>query len=106
LKQVREAQSVVESGSVAYSSITAMPHELFDAKWTQRHPLPTLPTLQETLRADLPGIRQTLAATRHLLEMYRRSLLDDEKTRRKLQRLDGRLLAVADQLKHLARTEK
>jgi hypothetical protein len=38
--------------------------------------------------------------------MYRRSLLDDEKTRRKLQRLDGRLLAVADQLKHLARTEK
>ena len=72
----------------------------------QRHPLPTLPALQETLRADPPGIRQTLAATRHLLEMYRRSLLDDEKTRRKLQRLDGRLLAVADQLKHLARTEK
>src|SRR5262249_11398236 len=30
LKQVREAQSVVASGSVAYSSITAMPHELFD----------------------------------------------------------------------------
>src|SRR5215472_13702657 len=26
----REAQSVVASGSVAYSSITAMPHELFD----------------------------------------------------------------------------
>jgi site-specific recombinase XerD len=72
----------------------------------QRHPLPTLPAHQETLRADLPGIRQTLAATRHLLEMYRRSLLDDEKTRRKLQRLDRRLLAVADQLKHLARTEK
>ena len=72
----------------------------------QRHPLPMLPARQETLRADLPGIRQTLAATRHLLEMYRRSLLDDEKTRRKLQRLDRRLLAVADQLKHLARTEK
>jgi site-specific recombinase XerD len=72
----------------------------------QRHPLPMLPALQETVRADLPGIRQTLAATRHLLEMYRRSLLDDEKTRRKLQRLDRRLLAVADQLKHLARTEK
>src|SRR5215831_19162054 len=30
LKQVRETQSVVASGSVAYSSITAMPHELFD----------------------------------------------------------------------------
>jgi len=29
LKQVREAQSVVASGSLAYSSITAMPHVLF-----------------------------------------------------------------------------
>jgi hypothetical protein len=27
---VREAQSIVTSGSVAYSSITATPHELFD----------------------------------------------------------------------------
>jgi hypothetical protein len=33
---------------------------------------------------DLPGIRQALAATRHLLEMYRREL-PDEKTRRRLQ---------------------
>jgi hypothetical protein len=37
LKQVREAQSVVASGSVAYSSITAMPHELFDQ--TGFHPV-------------------------------------------------------------------
>ena len=34
LKQVRQAQSVVASGSVAYSSITAMPHELFDQSGT------------------------------------------------------------------------
>jgi len=52
--------------------------------------------------ADLPGIRQALAATRHLLEMYRRQL-GDERTRRKLQRLDKRLLAVASELKHIAR---
>jgi len=72
----------------------------------QRHHVPTLPILPETLCADLPGVRQALAATRHLLEMYRRSLLTDDKTRRKLQRLDRRLLAVADQLTHLAATEK
>jgi len=52
--------------------------------------------------ADLPGIRQALAASRHLLEMYRRQL-GDERTRRKLQRLDKRLLAVASELKHIAR---
>ena len=55
--------------------------------------------------ADLPGIRQALAATRHLLEMYRRQLGDD-KTRRKLQRLDKRLLAVARQLKRIDTDEK
>jgi len=47
--------------------------------------------------ADIPGIRQAVAATRHLLEMYRRGL-HDQKTRRRLQRLDRRLLAVAEQL--------
>jgi hypothetical protein len=46
---------------------------------------------------DLPGIRQALAAARHLLEMYRRGL-PDEKTRRRLQRLDRRLLDIAVQL--------
>jgi hypothetical protein len=44
-----------------------------------------------------PGIRRAIAATRHLLEMYRRGL-PDQKTRSRLQRLDHRLLAVADQL--------
>ena len=34
LKPVREAQSVVATGSVAYSSITAVPHELFDQTGT------------------------------------------------------------------------
>jgi site-specific recombinase XerD len=54
---------------------------------------------------DLPGIRQALAATRHLLEMYRRGL-PDEKTRRRLQRLDRRLLDVAVQLDRITTAEK
>jgi len=41
--------------------------------------------------------RHALAATRHLLEMYRRQLSDD-KIRRRLQRLDRRLLDVNQQL--------
>jgi len=55
--------------------------------------------------ADLPGIRHALAATRHLMEMYRRQLSDD-KTRRHLQRLDRRLLDVAQQLENIAAAEK
>ena len=54
---------------------------------------------------DLPGIRQALAATRHLLEMYRRAL-SDEKTRRRLQRLDRRLLDIAVQLDRITTAEK
>jgi site-specific recombinase XerD len=72
---------------------------------TQSHRLPKLPTPKDTLSADLPGIRQALAATRHLMEMYRRNL-PDEKARRKLQRLARRLLAVADQLGHVTAREK
>ena len=51
---------------------------------------------------DLPGIRQALAATRHLLEMYRRGL-PDEKTRRRLQRLDHRLLDISVRLDRRSR---
>ena len=69
----------------------------------QPHSVPALPIPKGILSADLPGIREALAATRHLLEMYRRGL-PDEKTRRTLQRLERRLLAVADQLNAL--TEK
>ena len=55
--------------------------------------------------ADLPGIRQALAATRHLMEMYRRQLSEDN-TRRRFQRLDRRLLDVDQQLKNIATGEK
>jgi site-specific recombinase XerD len=71
----------------------------------QLHRPPSLAVPQGAPHADLPGIRQALAATRHCLEMYRRQL-DDEKAKRKLQRLDRRLLAVASQLEQMATAEK
>lgn len=69
----------------------------------QTHQLPALAVSAAT--ADLPGIDRSLAATRHLLEMYRRQLSTD-RIRRCLQRLDRRLLYVALQLQKLAKVEK
>ena len=65
---------------------------------TQPHclPIPSIPGCTATT-ADLPGICQSLAATRHLLEMYRRQITD-VRVQRTLQRLDKRLLAVTSQL--------
>ena len=55
--------------------------------------------------ADVPGIRHAIATARHLLEMYRLQLSHD-KTRRRLQRLDRRLLDVDQQLQNIAAAEK
>lgn len=64
--------------------------------------VPILPLPQVlSATADLAGIQQALRATRHLLEMYRRTL-NNESTRRHFQRLERRLLNVADQLHRLA----
>jgi site-specific recombinase XerD len=68
------------------------------------HQVPIL-SVPQTTTTNLPGIRQALAATRHLLEMYRRGL-PDEKIRRSLQRLDRRLLDVAIQLDRITTAEK
>jgi site-specific recombinase XerD len=66
----------------------------------------SIPTISASAAiADLPGICQSLAATRHLLEMYRRQL-SNEKIRRRLQRLDRRLADVALQLRSLENPEK
>jgi hypothetical protein len=70
----------------------------------QRHSVPQLavPDTSSLFSSELPGIRQALEATRHLLEMYRRQL-QDENARHKLQRLDKRLFRVAfelDQFNH------
>jgi site-specific recombinase XerD len=70
----------------------------------QTYRLPSL-SVPAAATADLPGIAQSLASTRHLLEMYRRQLSDD-KTRRRLQRLDRRLLDVAQQLQNITAEEK
>src|SRR5207244_1315158 len=47
----------------------------------QRHRVPILSLPQDIQSADPPGIRRALAATRHLLEMYRRQLKDDKAKR-------------------------
>jgi len=73
---------------------------------TQHHHIPELPVYSPlSARSDLPGIRRALAATRHLLEMYRRQL-QDEKARRKLHRLDNRLLKVVFELDRFGTPEK
>ncbi len=69
------------------------------------HQVPVLSVPNCTASADPSGIRQAIAATRHLLEMYRRAIAH-EKTRRRLQRLDQRLLKVALQLDHIVTPEK
>jgi site-specific recombinase XerD len=63
----------------------------------QPHPVPVLSVPNCPTSADPQSIRQAITATRHLLEMYRRGL-PDPKIQRRLQRLDRRLLAVADHL--------
>jgi site-specific recombinase XerD len=74
-------------------------------KAAQPHRCPILSVPNASPSADLPGIRQALTATRHLLEMYRRQL-PDEKTRRVLGRLNRRLLAVDSRLHRLTTAEK
>ena len=73
----------------------------------QRHSVPKLPLPDSSSYAtpDLPGIRRALAAVRHLLEMFRRQLAD-ENTSRKLRGLDKRLLTVALELNQLIPPEK
>jgi hypothetical protein len=73
----------------------------------QHHLVPklALPASSSPVTADLPGVRQVLAAARHLLEMYRRQL-GDEKVCRKLRHLDKRLLNIAAELPRFNPPEK
>jgi site-specific recombinase XerD len=79
--------------------------EFYKARQNTIQPYRLPPLSVSTATADLPGIHQALAATRHLLEMYRRQLFND-KTRRRLQRLDRRLLDIAQQLQNITGGEK
>lgn len=74
-----------------------------NAAHTHRPPTLTVPSYSSN--SSLAAIHQALTATRHLLEMYRRQR-SEEKTRRNLQRLDRRLLAVAKQLEQLFPAEE
>ena len=70
------------------------------------YPIPELSVSSfPSATSDLPGVRRTLAATRHLLEMYRRRLKDED-ARRKLQRLAQRLRTVGLELDRFATAEK
>jgi site-specific recombinase XerD len=95
--------------TLCYVAVTQqdLQREFHQARQNAVHPhrLPTLSRSRVIPTADLPGIHQALAGTRHLLEMYRRQL-SDEKTKRRLQRLDRRLLAVASQLDRIATLEE
>jgi len=55
--------------------------------------------------AGIPTVLESLAATRHLLEMFRRQL-KNEKVRRKLTRLANRLVKIGAELGKLAAEEK
>jgi site-specific recombinase XerD len=71
----------------------------------ERHATPQLSLPRTPPAADLPGVRQALAAARHLLEMYRRKLKDDN-VRRKLRHLDKRISTVAAELDRLKPPEE
>jgi site-specific recombinase XerD len=90
--------------TLRYLAVTQqdLQREFHQARQNAAHPhrLPTLALPKETPSAGLPGVSQMLQATRHLLEMYRRQLSND-KTRRRLHRLDKRLLSVASQLQRI-----
>jgi hypothetical protein len=72
---------------------------------SQPHQVPVLSIPNCSTSADPAAIRQAIAAARHLLEMYRRGI-PDEKTRRRLQRHDHRLLEAALQLDYIVTPEK
>ena len=83
-------------------------HEFHTARQNaHQHLIPklALPASSSSVIAGLPGVRQVLAAARHLLEMYRRQL-SDQKACRKLQRLDKRLLTIAAELERFNPPEK
>jgi len=69
------------------------------------HRLPALAFPKDIPGAGLPAICQALESTRHLLEMYRRQL-GDENGRRTLRHLDKRLRAVASQLQRIHTEEE
>jgi site-specific recombinase XerD len=71
----------------------------------QPHSVPVMALPNCAPNANPAGVRQAIAAARHLLEMYRRGL-SEQKARLQIQRLDRRLRNVADQLSEIIEAEK
>jgi hypothetical protein len=94
----RLMMSTTIGSGFAAAFATAARHNL-----AQLYSVPSLSV--STVTSDLAGIRHALAATRRLLEMYRRQL-SDEKARHRLQRLDRRLLDVDQQLQTITTGEE
>ena len=71
------------------------------------HSIPKLPLPPTTapVQADIAAIHDAIAATQHLLQLFRPQLHDD-KSRRKLRRLSQRLLNLGHELDSLAVAEK
>jgi hypothetical protein len=69
--------------------------------------VPTLPLTNcgSSATSDVSGILQSIAATRHLLEMYRRQS-GEEQISKRFQRLAKRLLNVAIEFRRFATAEK
>jgi site-specific recombinase XerD len=90
--------------TLRYAQITQqdLQREFYAArgKTTHSHRVPELMNSTTTL-PGFTGVQQAVHAARHLMEMVRRGL-DNERQRRKLQRLEKRL---ADVLSHLLRLE-
>lgn len=72
---------------------------------SQLAPALSVPSRGSSTASGVPDILQAIAATRHLLEMYRRQAGDD-RTSKKLQRLAKRLLGVATEFRRFATPEK
>jgi len=62
--------------------------------------IPELAIDQPPISSNLPAVLRSLAATRHLLEMFRRQL-ENEKARRKVARLANRLVKIRAELDQL-----
>ena len=72
------------------------------------HFMPELPVNQPpgiVTSSSIPAVLQSLATTRHLLEMFRRQL-ESAKTKRKLERQANRLAKVNSELDQLATGQK
>jgi hypothetical protein len=71
----------------------------------QLAPTLSLPNPGSSHAADPAGILQAIAATRHLMEMYRRQLGNEQKSKN-LQRLTKRLLSLATDFRRCATSKK